>query len=222
MRKCRHGGCEVLEARDPRVDVTEHLPHLAHGVGQARVRLSVVVADHEEEHVAVRVRSKAIEDFRGLLLHPAAQRDRLLARRADQGQRVGVVVDEVRRAHAIPGRRLPPELATHGLALVPHAAREDVRVIPESAQELRKLRRMAERIGDVRDARGAPELAGAAEALLQVADDRFPGNEKEVSEDVPGTNEEAIGTDERFDSRAIALAFLEIVLDRDGLAVERE
>src|SRR6266568_5470031 len=81
---------------------------------------------------------------------------------------------------------------------------------------------MAERVGDVRDARGAPELAGAAEPLLQVADDRFAGNEKEVGEDVPRTDEQAIGSDERFDPGAIGRTLLEIVLDRDRLSVERE
>src|SRR5438552_1905379 len=61
-----------------------------------------------------------------------------------------------------------------------------------------------------------------AGALREVGENRFPGSKKEASEDVPGTDEEPIGADERVDSRALALAFLEIVLDRDGLAVERE
>ena len=176
--KRRHGGGEVLEARDLRVDVPEYLPHLAHRLGQARVGLSVVVADHEEKHVPVRVGAQAIDDLRGLLPYPAAQHHGILARRTDQGQRIGVVVDKVRRAHAVARGRLPPKLASDGLTLVAHAAREDVGVVPERAEELRKLRRVAEGVGDIRDTRCTPKLAGAAEPLLEVADDRLAGNEE--------------------------------------------
>src|SRR5438477_10270024 len=81
---------------------------------------------------------------------------------------------------------------------------------------------MAERVGDVRDARGPPELARAPEPLLKIADDRFAGDEEEVRQDMPRPDEEPVGSDERFDSREIGGPFLEIVLDRDGLSIERE
>ena len=81
---------------------------------------------------------------------------------------------------------------------------------------------MAERVGDVRHARGTPELARAPEPLLKIADDRFAGDEEEVREDVPRPDEEPVGPDERFDSREVSGAFLEIVLDRDGLSIEGE
>src|SRR5439155_275834 len=126
------------------------------------------------------------------------------------------------RPHAITGRRLPPELAPDRFALVPHPAREDVGVISERAEDLRELRRMAERVGDVRHARGTPELTRAPEPLLKIADDRFAGGEEEVREDMPRPDEEPVGPDERFDPPEVSGAFLEIVLDRGGLSGEGE
>src|SRR5438477_2593755 len=81
---------------------------------------------------------------------------------------------------------------------------------------------MAERVGDVRDARGPPELARAPEPLLKIADYRSAGDEEEVRQDMPRPDEGPVGSDERFDSREIGGPFLEIVLDRDGLSIERE
>src|SRR5216683_109351 len=128
----------------------------------------------------------------------------------------------MRSTHAVTGGRFPPELAADGLTFVPHPAREDIGVVAETAEDLRELRRMSERVGDVRDTRRPPELAGAPEPLLQIADDRFAGHEKQIREDVPGTDEESVGSDECFDSRQVRGALLEVILDRDGLAVEGE
>jgi len=41
---------------------------------------------------------------------------------------------------------------------------------------------VAERVGDVRDARSAPERAGDPEALLKVADERLPCDEEQVGD----------------------------------------
>src|SRR5437773_5230159 len=125
-------------------------------------------------------------------------------------------------ADAVPRRRHPPELAPDGFALVSHTAREDIGVVAEGAEDLRKLRGMAERIGDVRDSRGAPELARTAQPFLKVPNDRLARNEEEVRENVPWADEQAIGFDERLDARDVGGTLLEIVLDRDGLSIEGE
>ena len=66
MLQRRHRRGELLEACDPRVDIAENLPHLAHSLRQARIRLDVIVAHHEEDRVAVRVRREPVKDARGL------------------------------------------------------------------------------------------------------------------------------------------------------------
>ena len=81
---------------------------------------------------------------------------------------------------------------------------------------------MAERIGDVRDPRRTTELTRAPEPFLEVADDRFARDEEEVGEDVPWPDEQAIGLHERLDTRLVGGPLLEVVLDRDGLTIERE
>src|SRR5207244_5031461 len=98
---------------------------------------------------------------------------------------------------AIAGGRFPLELAARVLALVAHPAGEHVRVVAEAAKELRQLRRMAERVRDVGDPRRSPELARAAQPLLQVAHDGLARDEEEVGEDVPRPDEEPRGPAER-------------------------
>src|SRR2546422_1078921 len=132
------------------------------------------------------------------------------------------MVDEMSGADAVARGRLPPELTSHCLTFITHPASEDVRVVPESAQDLRELRRMTEGIGDVGHACGAAKLARAPQSLLKIADDRLAGDEEEIGEDMPWPNEEAIRFDERLDTRAVSRALLEIVLDRDRLSVECE
>ena len=113
MLKRRHGRGEFFEARDPCVDVAEHLPHLAHRLGQPRVRVDVVVADHEEQCVAVGVRRQPVEDARGLRPDAAAEGGGILVRETDERKRVRVVVDEMSGADAVARRRFPPELTAH-------------------------------------------------------------------------------------------------------------
>src|SRR5437016_724972 len=74
---------------------------------------------------------------------------------------------------------------------------------------------MAERVGDVRHARGTPELTRAPEPLLKIADDRFAGDEEEVGEDMPRPDEEPVGPDERLRARGE-----ETEDDADGHAAE--
>src|SRR5438552_3582509 len=90
------------------------------------------------------------------------------------------------RVHAAQDRTVPParDLAAHHVLERRHRGRVllqacdpgiDVREdLAHGADDLRELRGMAERVGDIGDARGAPELARATQPLLKVADDRLP------------------------------------------------
>ena len=81
---------------------------------------------------------------------------------------------------------------------------------------------MAERVRDVGDPRRSPELARAAQPLLQVADDGLARDEEEVCEHVPRPDEEPLGPDERLDALPVGGPLLEMILDGDGLPIEGE
>jgi len=128
----------------------------------------------------------------------------------------------MRREHAVTRWRLPAELAPELLTLVANASREHIGLVPEAAQHLRELRRVAERVGDVRDARRAAERSRDPQPLLQVAHDRLARDEEQIGEDVPRADEQPVRAHERLDPRPIGRLDREMVLERDGLPVERE
>src|SRR6266540_24957 len=127
-----------------------------------------------------------------------------------------------RSAATAPGRRLPAELRPETLALVANTAGEHVRAISEAAQYLRRLRRMAERVGDVSHAHGTAERRRDAETFLEVAHERFARDEQVVGEDVPRTDEESFRADKFLDARSIFRPLLEVIFDRDHVSVEGE
>ena len=147
----------LLEARDARVDVGQQLVPCPHGFGQTRVRIDVIVTDHEEQRRAVRVRGGDVEHAPEPAAHPRAKRLRRLGGIADELQPAGVVVDEMRGEDAVARWSLPAELGADALAFVADAAREDVRAVAEAAKQLWRLRRMAEGIGHIADAHRASE-----------------------------------------------------------------
>src|SRR5207247_5055771 len=152
----------------------------------------------------------------------AAERDGIFGRGTDERQGVRVVIDEMCGPNPVSRRRHPPELAAHGFAFVAHTAREDIGVVSERAEDLRQLRGMAERVGDIRDAGGAPELACAPQPLLKIANDRLARDQEKIRQDMPRADEEAIGSYERRDTGHVGGSLLEIVLDGDRLTVEGE
>ena len=182
----------------------------------------MVVTDHEQERVAGGVRRGARHDPRQVRPDPAWDVGHGLAAISDEAERVVVVRDLVRGEHTVARWRVPPEFAPKVLALVPHAAREHIGVVPEAAQELRHLRGMTEWVGHVRDARRASERSGDPQPLLEIADQRLTGDQEQVGEHVPGTDEQPIRADERLDPPAIAGADGQVVLERDRLAIEGE
>jgi hypothetical protein len=117
----------------------------------------VVVTDHEEERPAIRVRGGDVEHACKPAAHARAKRLRRLGGIADELEPARVVVDEMRREDAVARWPLPAELSADALTLVANAAREDVRAVAETAEQLRRLSRMAERVRHVANAHRASE-----------------------------------------------------------------
>ena len=80
----RHRGRVLLQACDPGIDVREDLAHGADGLRQARICVDVIIADHQEKRVTIRVRGEPVEDASRLRGDAAAQGCWGLVRRTDQ------------------------------------------------------------------------------------------------------------------------------------------
>ena len=182
----------------------------------------MVVTDHEEERAPIGIRRRDVEQAAEPAPNTSAKLLRRLREIADQLKSAGVVIDEVRCEDSIARGRLPAELRADALTLVTDATREDVAAVPEAAQELGRLSRMSERVRDVSDAHRASERRGDAQALLEIPEQRLAGDEQVIGEHVPGPDEQTLGTHQRLDARAIVRPLLEVVLDSDGVPVERE
>ena len=122
----------------------------------------MVIAHHEEECGAVRVRRRDVEQAAEATADPRAKLLRRLGEIADKRKPARVVIDEVCRQDAVTRGRLPAELRTDALTLVTNSAREDVGAVAEATQQLGRLRRMAERIRDVSDAHRTAERGSDA------------------------------------------------------------
>src|SRR5712691_300170 len=140
-----------------------------------------------------------------------------------QLRRAVVVAEQVERRDLTAVRRAPAKHTPDTLELVAQPAREEKAVDPEAAEHLRQLRRMTEAVGQVARARGLRTEApadGAAEE--QIANERLAAHEELVREDVARADDEPAGRQQRAQSRFLLRPQLEVVLQHDRLAVERE
>jgi hypothetical protein len=139
-------------------------------------------------------------------------------------RRRGRVVDRLRkRQHLGAVGRPPTEAAPDSLALVAQAAREDERLEPEAAQHLRELGGVAEAVGEVPDVgrRGAvPRAHGPA--VEQVAHERLAAHQELVRQHVARARLHAAAREQGAQALLHVGPDLEVVLEQDGLAVERE
>ena len=117
---------------------------------------------------------------------------------------------------------LPAELRLDRLGRAGEPAPEDRRVDPEAVQDLRHLREVAERVGDVADAHRLAEAPADLPAEQHVADRRLAADEELVGQDVPGADLDAPRLDEAAEVRLALGPDLEVILEDDGLAVEHE
>ena len=96
---------------------------------------------------------------------------------------------------------------------------------PGEAQDLRHLRDVAEHVGEVADPHGgvAAQGRGAAQPVLQVADDGLARDHELVHEDHPRPDLEPAGGGQRARGGGSRLGpHLQVVVDDRGLAVEEE
>ena len=131
------------------------------GLGQ-----SVVEAVHQEDRPVVARRRKRTRDLR--------QHARGGGGVERQTRRREVALRQAVREHGAAVGGGPQVRGGQGVDLVAPATPVDEGPEPEAAKELRELRRMAEGVGAVRDARHRPHRAADAPALEQVADVGLP------------------------------------------------
>ena len=125
--------------------------------------------------------------------------------------------DDFRRTGA------PAEDDADVVDLVAHAAREEEGGDAEAGQDLRQLRRVAEAVGKVAGAaRFDPEAPADPAAEQEVADERLAADEDLVGQDVRGADLEAPGLQQRSQAILVLRPHLDVVLEHDGLSVERE
>ena len=89
-------------------------------------------------------------------------------------------------------------------------------------QDLRHLRDVPEHVRQVADSHRAAELLAAAQALLEVPDDRLARDEELVDEGLPGPDRHPAFLDQPPDPLLVLRAHFEVVVDRRQLPVERE
>jgi hypothetical protein len=127
------------------------------------------------------------------------------------------------RQHLGPVGRAPAKAGPDPLAFVAEPAPEDEGLEAEAAQDLRQLRRVAEAVRQVAHLRGCRAVAVADRtAVQQVAHERLPADQELIRKHVAWSGLEPAAREQRAEAAFHLRADLEVVLDHDRLAVERE
>ena len=135
-----------------------------------------------------------------------------------EGCAVAISIAQVEHEDARPVGRLPPEFGR----LVVQSAPETVVVDSESAEDLRHLSDVTERVGHVTDVHLGTEATRVTVACQQVADVRLGADEEHVGEDVPGSDEDAPRANV-VPKRGLGLGSHEqVIVKHDRLPVEHE
>jgi len=103
-----------------------------------------------------------------------------------------------------------------------NAPPDDSGLDPGRAQDLRHLRDVAEHVRQIADRHRAPELLGAAQAGLEIAQRRLAVDEELVHQRLPGPDREPSGHHECANPLLGLGSDLQVVVYRRELAVERE
>ena len=103
-----------------------------------------------------------------------------------------------------------------------NAPPDDRSLDPGGAQDLRHLRDVAEHVRQIADRHRAPELLGAAQAGLEIAQRRLAVDEELVHQRLPGPDREPPGPHECANPLLGLGPDLEVVVHRRELSVERE
>ena len=148
---------------------------------------------------------------------------RLRAGRVGDAREVAVARQLLEGAHLASVRRAPAEHRTELVQLIAQPAREDEAVDAEAGQYLGKLKRMPEAVGQIADrrrSRAKPLTRRASDQ--QVADEGLATHQQLVGKDVARPDLEAAGRQQRSQPPLVLGASIEVVLEDDRLAVERE
>src|SRR5262249_49895271 len=121
-----------------------------------------------------------------------------------------------------PVRRDPAVRFAEPIELVAVSPPVDEDAEPEAGEDLRHLRRMPERVGNVGDLRDRPERPGDGATEEQVPHVCLARWEERVRLHVPGPDGEASFANSALERLAASRTDREIVLDHDPLAVEQE
>src|ERR1700733_13884910 len=136
---------------------------------------------------------------------------------------VGVARELLDREHLASIWRAPPEHDAYVIQLITEPAREDHRVDAEAGQDLGQLQRMPEAVGQVADGRRwYAEPLAYDPAEQQVAHERLAAHEQLVGEHVAWADLESAAREQRAQPSLVLGSHLDVVLEHDRLAVERE
>jgi hypothetical protein len=127
------------------------------------------------------------------------------------------------RQHLAAVGRPPAKHDPDLVELIAHAAREDEAPDPESGQDLRKLERMPEAVGQVPDRRRCrAEALAYVPADQEVAHQRLGPDQQLVGKDVARPDLDPPRLEQRPQPALVVGTDIEVVLEHDRLAVERE
>ena len=191
-------------------------PSPADDFGQLRLDRQVVGAVREHDRVLAGTAQHVAE--------PPDDPSHALLRVAVPRQARKVVVVRKHLARDDLGRSgAPAEHDADVVDFVTHAAGEQERADPEAGEDLRQLGRVAEAVGHVAGAaRLDAEAAADSPAEQEVPDERLAPDEDLVRQDVRRPGLETSCREQRPQPRLVLRPNVDVVLEHDRLAVERE
>src|SRR5215211_3465850 len=172
----------------------------------------MVGSEHRQDWVVAEELAMRFADRREPPAEPAGD--------VEQRRGVLVAVRQVLGAHRRPVRRLPFEDV--GLDRGRHAPPDDRLLDAGQPEDLRHLGDVTEHVREIADPHRAPQFVTAAQAGLEVAEDRLAGDEELVHQHLPRADREPALLDEATDPRLGLGPNLKVVVERRHLPVERE
>jgi hypothetical protein len=204
--------CESEKRSQFAVDVVELAGRGGESGGKTGLGLTVIAAVHHQDAAELGSRAMAANFLLDALL------EFLRIEREVDG--VPVAVAKVDREDARTVRRLPME--GHVVDIRADTTPESRLLESASGKDLGKLAHVAELVGHIAHRHHRAEGLGVVEAALEIPNQGLPRNQPFVGKYEPGADQEPPGPNEGGNSIAGVRAHGEIIVEYDGLAVERK